>query len=299
MADFDEAQHPRDAHGEFTSGGGSGALGKWAASKAKPSESAAKAIGAAKAMPSLFSSKEVAALPLKVVQKEHDGDKLFAQAREAHEMQLDLLNRGKGLSKDLGARTVRGDKEPLPEFIKDVEKATEESGPVVVIGPMKSKERSEEKVKADGGGDWATLTDVVRATVAVDTMAQVGNVVQHLQARGMKLARQPTDRFSNPTDAGYRDLMLKVEYPNGHIGEIQVQIKGMLKAKEQAHPLYEKVRTIEGKLKTENRSMTDEERKTFDSANAQMREIYGAAWRKANGRPDKRSDFDVAKDNWL
>jgi len=287
MAEFDEEDHPRDALGRWSDVGGGA--------------SAAQLIGRAKIAHEnsggLFDPKELQDLPEQVKQSEKDGDKLFEQAREAHEMQLDLLDRDKGLSKDIGAKTIRGDKMPLGEFVKNIEKSTDEPGPMVVIGPMKSKERSEEKVKADGAGDWSTLTDVVRSTVAVDTMSQVGDVVRHLQAHGIQLARKPTDRFTNPTVAGYRDLMLKVKYPNGHVGEIQVQIKGMLKAKEKAHGHYEKVRSIEAKLKTENRAMTDSERKTYDEANSKMKEIYSSAWHKANARPDKRSDFETLREN--
>ena len=236
---------------------------------------------------SLFRSKSTEGLGEKALQTEKDPEKIFAQAKEAHEQSLDLLNRGKGLVKDIGATMVRGDQiANVKDFEKKVAEVSEKPGPAIVIGPMKTQERSAEKVAADGGKDgWSSLTDVVRATVAVDSMKQVGDVVKHLEDRGMKLAQLPKDRFENPTDAHYRDLMLKVAYPNGHVGEIQVQLKPMLEAKSEAHKFYETTRSLEPAMAA--RSMTKDQWKTYDGNMRSMQKIYDSAWQKAGGRGDE------------
>jgi len=159
-------------------------------------------------------------------------------------------------------------------------------GPIIITAPLKGKERSKEKVEADYGGDWSKLKDVVRASVGVDSFEQVEEVVQKLRDMGMELAEKPTDRFANPTSAGYRDIKISVKYPNGHIGELQIHLKSILKAKEQAHKDYEVVRSIEAKAKKEGREdLTDEEQKVVDEANDKMKKAYEDAWEGATARP--------------
>lgn len=173
---------------------------------------------------SLFDAKE-RDLPKTLAQKTKDPEKLFKEAKEAHEQQLDWLNRGKGLDKAIGAKVVRGDNKPIGEFLKELDSETEKRGPLVVIGPMKDQARSKEKVDTDYGGDWSRLGDAVRASVAVDSMDQVHDVMDKLRKSGLKLARRPTDRFDKPNeDTHYRDLLMNVEYPNGHIGELQIHL---------------------------------------------------------------------------
>lgn len=218
---------------------------------------------------------DLSVLPDQASHSEKDPDKIFQQAKQTHEMQLDLLNRGKGLDAVLGASVLRADKADTPDWNK--------KGPLVVIGPLKGQGRSKEKVEQWFGGDWSRLTDIVRASVAVDNYAELPKVITALKKAGIKLARKPTDRFLKPTVAGYRDLSLNVTYPNGHVGELQLHVKPMLKAKEHAHKLYEKVRSIEANAKKELReSLTDEEQRTVDEANAQMTRFYDEAWAEAH-----------------
>lgn len=224
----------------------------------------------------LFSPEETANLPETASQKVSDPDQLFKQAEKAHEQQLDWLNRGKGLDKAVGGKVIRVDEG------EDIN--LDQPGPVIVIGPMKKRDRSQEKVEADYGGDWSRLGDVVRASVAVDSFDDLEGVMAQLKKSGLKLARQPKNRFENPTEAGYRDMSLAVEYPNGHVGELQLHLKPILKAKDEGHKFYEEVRSIEAQAKKEGREdMTPEEKKAVDEANRQMRELYDQAWKKATG----------------
>lgn len=215
--------------------------------------------------------------PAYAKQKIKDPEKLFAQAKETHEKQLDWLNRGKGIDSVIGATVVRGDQKG--------EKETDplsKKGPVIMIGPMKKRERSEEKVKANYGGDWSRLNDIVRASIAVDSFKDIDSVVKALEKSGITLAEMPDDRFAKPTEAGYRDLALKVKYDNGHVGELQIHIKSIIKAKKEGHKLYEKTRSISAKAKEEGREeLTDEEQKIVDEANSKMKALYDKAWKEA------------------
>lgn len=222
-------------------------------------------------------TEEELALPSSHNQPISDPKKLFEQAEEAHEQQLSWLNHGEGLDKTLGAKVIRGD-----QGKSDVDYS--QPGPIILIGPMKKMERSEEKVTTDFGGDWSRLGDIVRASIAVDSMDEIDDVLDKLRESGLKLVRRPKDRFSNPTEGGYRDMLMNVQYPNGHIGELQLHLKPILEAKGKAHKLYEETRSISARAQKEGRDyLTDEEQSKIDEANEKMKKLYSDAYEKATG----------------
>lgn len=227
------------------------------------------------ALKGLFEDAERAMTPKG--QPTKDPKKIFEAAKDAHQHQVGWLNQGKGLDKAIGADVYRCDKDNCsPDYNKP--------GPMIIIGPMKKQDRAEQKIKAEYGGDWSQLTDAVRASVAVDSLDQIEDVMAKLRKSGLKLAKPPKDRFSKPTDAGYRDLMLNVEYPNGHIGELQLHLKPVLKAKEKGHKYYEQQRSVGAKLEEEGRQeMTEEEHKQVTEAIAAMQALYNKAWDEAIG----------------
>jgi len=223
----------------------------------------------------LFTEEEEA-LPAKAKQpKVHSEDELYQQADEAQNHMMKWLNMAQGLDKKLGLKHYDASK-GLPDL--------NEPGRVLITAPKKGKERAKEKVEADYGGDWSRLTDVVRASIAVDSFDEIGEVMGELRKSGMKLAKKPKNRFANPTTEGYRDIMMNVEFPNGHIGELQVHVKPMLEAKSKAHKLYEVSRGLSAKAKKEGRSdMTPEEWDEFKKVRQQQQQIYNGAWQKATG----------------
>jgi hypothetical protein len=217
-----------------------------------------------------FLKEEESSLPKKTKQEVSDPDQLFKQAEETRELMFDWLDRGKGIDKAIGARTY--DSSPDNEEL-------DKPGPVVLIVHNKEREKSEKKVKKNYKGDWSELLDVVRASVAVDGIDDVPGVMDALRKSGMKLAKKPKDRFSEPTDVGYRDILLSVKYPNGHVGELQVHVKPVLKAKSIGHKYYENIRPFEEKAEAEGRTvMTPEEQKEIDHWNGLMKDVYGKAW---------------------
>jgi len=251
---------------------------------------------------------------------------LKAQADEAHEQQLDWLNRGRGIDAAIGAQVLRGDQGAIPAddkvdrtpdgrfqtkdkdgrprtfnskeeadfFAEGVgnEKRAEyfsnlPEGPIVLIGPKKAiTGRAQEKVDAKYGGDWSKLKDFVRASIIVDRIDQLDDLMKKLRASGLKLAAKPDDRFSKPTEAGYRDLSMNVVYPNGHVGELQIHLKPMIQAKEGfgGHKLYEKTRKFSTQAKKEGRStVTLQEQILINDLNDKQKQLYGAAWREIQG----------------
>ena len=221
-----------------------------------------------------FSSEEMA-LPKTAQQRAMTQEHLYEDAKEAQEKMMDLVDRGKGLDKKLGAKVYDLSKQKTSVDL-------DSKGPVIIVAPMKSEARAKEKVEGDYKGDWSMLVDVVRSSIAVDTIDDVGKVVDEIKKSGVKIARRPKDRFAAPTEVGYMDVLMNVEYDNGHIGEIQVHLKSMIKAKAQAHKYYETVRTFEADAKKQGRTtMSAEEQRTVDSANGMMRSLYGDAYKRS------------------
>lgn len=218
---------------------------------------------------SIFTPQE-SSLPSSTNQQTTSLDDLYRDALEANELQLDLLNRGTGLDSRIGAKVFYPGQKPDLSV----------KGPIVQIGPLKKKKRLLEKVEAEGA-DVSAALDLVRATVAVDTLDEIPTIIRQLRDMGIVFARKPKNRFSNPTALGYRDLMFNITYPNGHIGELQVNLKPMLIAKSSGHLLYEKVREIEARKKLDgNSDLTPEEQQIVDEANAASKSLYEEAWRQ-------------------
>jgi hypothetical protein len=218
----------------------------------------------------LFPEEETRHLPRWVKQDKSDPEVLFEQAEEAHGQMLHWLDEGHGVDQVLGAKVIRRDLDSGEELDLD------EAGPVVIIGPMKEKEAARKKVKARYGGDWrAGSIDLVRATIAVDRYEDLYTVAQALRKSGMDLASDPRDRFSKPTDVGYRDIVFNVRMPNGHIMEMQLNLKEILKAKEEAHPYYTKMKDMQPGWGTVDKEYEEE----IAEANRRQMEIYGRAWK--------------------
>ena len=223
----------------------------------------------------------------------HDGSKevkqsgstkaeVMAGARQGHEHQVDFMAK---MASDLGAHTARLDTHPGRER-EELKAGLDKRGPLVVIGPVKSEKRANEKAEKENGGDWSRMGDIVRSTIAVDKVSEMKPMIAKLKDRmskeGVTLARAPGDRFAKPID-GYRDVLLNVKYPGGHVGELQLHVKPMLRAKELGggHKLYEESRTIRGKAEGEKRDHTPAEKETLASNAVKSRAIYEPAIEEA------------------
>jgi hypothetical protein len=81
--------------------------------------------------------------------------------------------------------------------------------------------------------------------------------------------------------------------PNGHIGELQLHVKPMLKAKAQAHKQYETMRSITAKMEKEKRKiMTPEESQDWETAKKASLKIYNKAWDESNSGSSENKESD-------
>lgn len=191
-----------------------------------------------------------------------------------------FLDYGKGIGSQLGYETILPGKLDENGFVE----RCKQPGGFVALAPVKGEKRSTEKVNADYNGDWSKLLDIARATIAVDSVEEIHQVLDKMRANGVEFAKQPKDRITTPPDqTGYRDIMTNVVMPNGCVCEIQVHLKPMLIAKAQGHHQYEVMRSISAKCSLEKRDMSPEEQKTYDQMLAESQKIYGDAWKQCTG----------------
>ena len=114
---------------------------------------------------------------------------------------------------------------------------------------LKSKARASAKVVIKYGSDCSRITDLVRGTMAFDTLdglyQGVEQLINHPLFNGYSTCIVAfEDRYLNPLTGGYCDCQLLVNVA-GHLCELQVNCKAMLEAKHGGgHAVYEVSRFV-------------------------------------------------------
>ncbi len=145
-------------------------------------------------------------LPAKRPNAASSEEDLYTRAQVSAPIFQALLDHGKGVDKSLRATVpaLNG----LEDFHRALEAMKTTPGPFIMIAPLKGAKRAREKVAADYGGDWSKLHDVLRATIAVDHVADMPQAVEALRtqlaARGWTINQKPKNRFEKPLPSGYR-----------------------------------------------------------------------------------------------
>ena len=252
---------------------------------------------------SLFNTSELDKLAVKVPQPVKSWDELEAKGKEGLEQFKDMLGKvAQSLGLETGKRpqsfdhAVAEEKRKASEEKRDPKALSEQDYMLpehwdndkgfLFMGPLKGRDRAEEKVRTDYKGDWSQLRDMVRATIAVPGLTQIPRVLSEMKAAGIELAQKPKNNLVKPLPGGYRDLNMIVKLPNGLLAELQVHVKPMTLAKEKGHKPYETTRSIEGKYK--EKGLEDEkdkwdpaDREAHDKAMAEQEKMYGEAWDRA------------------
>lgn len=216
---------------------------------------------------------------MSLVSKYHTQEEAYKLAAKMKQSFENSLNHGHGVDKALHAKSV------YPTSVEDFNKALKSKGTSVIIAPLKGAERAAEKVQNKYNGDWGKLTDLNRATVAVehskDLIPAMQATIAHMHKKGWKLASHE-NRTSNHL-SGYRDLMLNFK-KNGHVVEVQINTKAMLRAKEigPGHKFYEHSRSVYAKAHAEGRELTHEEQHHVRRLQIKQTRLYHRAWRASS-----------------
>lgn len=207
-------------------------------------------------------------------------EELFSKAEPALADYKKLLDLGKGVSARIGAKAS------TPE-----QALADKSSAHVIIAPLKGRPRSREKVETKYDGDWSKLGDVVRGTIAVQTMDDIPGAVEALRAESKKQGWKitaPENRYvyvegdhvnTGPVPAGYRDVAVILEAPNGVVAELQINTLAMMEAKQgQGHKLYEQERAVYARAAREGRPLNSQERRRIEELTTQASQLYGQAF---------------------
>jgi hypothetical protein len=131
------------------------------------------------------------------------------------------------------------------------------------IPDVKEFERILEKVNNDYHGDFKKVLDLLRGSIVADNLVTLRLAINEFN-NYYKIA-QTKNRFKNPLDSGYRDFVeifydekLKI------YGEMQFHLCHLFDFKKQAHEFYEKIRSIQGKAKLEQRELSNQEKEEIE-----------------------------------
>jgi hypothetical protein len=154
------------------------------------------------------------------------------------------------------------------------------NGKPVVPEKLKSMERARDKIAIEFEGDASKLFDISRSTIVYDSISDLYLGLQKIDS-SVEVVRIK-DRFVKPTSVGYRDILLNIRQPNGHITELQLAISEILEVKDgEGHKLYEQIRKIIDLAKAENREYSQQEIIDMDNYKLMSEKMYNEAFYKA------------------
>jgi hypothetical protein len=165
-------------------------------------------------------------------------------------------------------------KKELDPLVKDMAAST--GGVAKIPESLKGEARAKEKTATDYGGDASKLLDLARASIVYDSFDKLMDGLAQ-SSQWMNVVREK-NRFTEPTPAGYRDILLNVKLSNGHIAELQLHLEQILQVKSgEGHKLYEQIRTLQAQAETAKRQLTSEEQAKIDKLLAESKKLYDAA----------------------
>lgn len=174
--------------------------------------------------------------------------------------------------------------ETAPELRRVTNSLAEETGGRASFPPaeegnpfgLKGRPRAEERV-GDFAGDASQLVDITRSSLVYDSLPQLYRALDHIRGRADIVGIK--DRIMNPMASGYRDILLKVRMPNGHVSEMQLHLGPVLDVKNgPGHDLYNRQRAIWSAADRENRAVTPAERADIARYDQEMRVLYQRAY---------------------
>lgn len=162
---------------------------------------------------------------------------------------------------------------------------------------LKSRERVAQKLQEDPDKGPDEIVDIDAKTIVAPDVESLHGIYQDL-LNDENVVRAK-NRFSNPTDAGYRDILTNVKMPNGAIVELQVSTPQMLNAKKVAHTLYEVERELD--LAIVSGKGGKEAREAKQDLSDIQKKVYSAAWEASlrNDASFSASSLLMSEAQWL
>ena len=94
------------------------------------------------------------------------------------------------------------------------------------------------------------------------------------------------ERIVYPLETGFRDVLLNLKMPNGHIVELQISLKEMIEASDgDGHLYYEKYRSLQGNINTSQGGVpTIQQTKELNILMKDMQSLYNGAFEQVLAR---------------
>ena len=160
-------------------------------------------------------------------------------------------------------------------------------------GGLKGRERAEEKIEVELGGDASALLDIARSSIEYADVDQVYQALRYIIRQGYEVVRVK-DRALKPLSSGFWDIHLNLRMSNGHIAELQLHYKEIRQYSiGEGHNRYERIRGMKARAFRENRPLTHEERETIDRLNCEQRQFYQAAFQRGQKRGEESEPLEA------
>ncbi|SMY16377.1 phosphoribosylglycinamide formyltransferase [Photobacterium aquimaris] len=159
-----------------------------------------------------------------------------------------------------------------------IEKSASHTDCHAILPGKKSRVRALQKITTELHGKSDALTDLVRGSIVAtnidDLIKAYDYLIQYTDVCAVK------NRFSQPTDSGYRDIKLLIRLPNSHfIAEIQLHLKKIASIKNGAeHSIYEQIQNIERQAMIESRLLHELEQRKITKLRQYSQSLYQQVW---------------------
>ena len=231
----------------------------------------------------LLSARSTVAEPLNVAESTK-GDDSYS-ARQVHSKNLDGLTaipsaqllpcRQSSANLDTLFQRAHQAQQELSQLLQDIAQHTQTH---VVLPPLKSYQRAQDKVAAKFKGDASQITDLARASLVAESIYDLMSAFEQLQFHTQMV--QIKNRFAEPKASGYRDLNLLVQLPNSRmIVEVQLHLSAIAAIKSGAeHQTYEQVQAIERRALLSQRPLSEFELAHIAKLRQTSHKQYHKAW---------------------
>jgi hypothetical protein len=139
----------------------------------------------------------------------------------------------------------------------------------------KGRDRVDDKL-LEYENDASRLKDLAAAKVEFQRLDDVYDALGELERNPDVVIVGIKDRFLKPMRSGYRDILLNLRLPSGHVAELRLHLASIDEVSEWEHPLYQVRRDLETLAQAQGRSFTPMEQAVHDELSRRGQEAY---WR--------------------
>ncbi|SHK83665.1 hypothetical protein SAMN05444266_101312 [Chitinophaga jiangningensis] len=150
---------------------------------------------------------------------------------------------------------------------------------------LKGRERAEQKVRDEYGGDASWLVDIAGGKIVFTTLEGIYQALAVIKSKFGSRIIKVKDRFADPQQSGYRDVLMSIKMSNGHIVELRLHLEQIDKVASFEHPIYEVKRVVAPDAARAAGQLTPEQHAIALSIEARVNAIFGKAIKEVTAKP--------------